>query len=266
MKNKIRASALFLCLLLLLMSTACGRGGSSYPVLDTLSTEKWNIAFRQGDSVGEIVTAALCELAASGELSRLSSEYLGDDYSCLDGNAGALETLAAETEIPERTLLIGVEANSPPLSLFSGYMFSGFIPALAEKVCETIGWDYQFIPVLPSDASVELASGNVDCVWVSAAFTESSSTAVSPGYLENEEWLIVRRDSGYASKRSLRGLDLAVTDSDNAAAVLKAAEQSDTFRAIWTYATPTECFAALDNKSCSAVLMDSLIAQTIMYG
>jgi len=263
-----RISAFFLCLLTLLSLlplTACGGTRSNYKVLDVLAEERWNIAFRQGDSIRDIVSAALSELAASGELARLSSEYLGDDYSCLKGEAGALETLAGQMEIPEdRVLLIGVEANSPPLSLFSGYMFSGLIPTLAEKVCGMIGWEYRLTPILAGNAEVELASGNVDCVWVCEAFSEGNAIAVTPGYLENEEWLVVHRDSGILGKRGLRDTELAVTNEASASKILKAAELDETFHAIWTYGSLKECFTALDESVCAALLADSLTAKPLM--
>jgi len=261
-----RAAALLLALTLLMGLTACEREGSSgYKVLDTLDSEVMNIAFRSGDRLRDMVSAALSELAAAGEVSSLSAKWLGKDYSCLEGEENALQNLGAP--IPEdRLLLVGVEKGAAPMSSLSDSTFTGFIPDLAKRVCEKLGWRVRFMPISSADAKVELSSGNVDCVWTCASFDESTGDySVSPGYLENKHLLLVRRDSGINRNGKLAGRPIAVPQDPGVSAALKAAKLQDKTGAIWTYDTVQGCFDALDQGICDALIVDSIVASYYMY-
>jgi ABC-type amino acid transport substrate-binding protein len=261
-----RAAALLLALTLLMGLNACEREGSSgYKVLDTLDSEVLNIAFRSGDTLRDMVSAALSELAAAGEISSLSAKWLGKDYSCLEGEQDALKSLS--TPKPgDRLLLVGVEKGAAPMSSSSGGTFTGLIPDLAKRVCEKLGWRVKFMPISSADAKVELSSGNVDCVWTCASFDESTGNfSVSPGYLENEHLLLVRRDSGINRNGKLAGRPIAVTGDPGASAALKTAKLRDSAGVIWTYDTVQGCFDALDQGICDALVVDSVVASHYMY-
>lgn len=247
------------------LSACKGEGNSRYKVLDTLDSEVLNIAFRSGDTLRDMVSAALSELAAAGEIASLSVKWLGKDYSCLEGRQDALESLGAP--IPEdRLLLVGVEKGAAPMSSSSGGTFTGLIPDLAERVCRKLGWRVRFMPISSADAKVELSSGNVDCVWTCASFDESTGDySVSPGYLENRHLLLVRRDSGINRIGKLAGRPIAVPQDPGVSAALKAARLQDKTGAIWTYDTVQGCFDALDQGICDALIVDSVVAAHYMY-
>ena len=99
--NKRFLSAL-LCMVMILSLCACGgnRKLSGYEIVAKLNDEQFTVAFRFGDPLCEIVSAALKEMASEGLVSRLSSQYLGADYSCVEPFAGAL------SELPSKEVLL----------------------------------------------------------------------------------------------------------------------------------------------------------------
>ena len=80
-----------------------------------LNQEEFCVAFRKGDPLCDIFTAALKELSADGQISRLSAQYLGTDYTCMEALPGALQLLETQPE-PGRKLRIGVQDGIAPIS------------------------------------------------------------------------------------------------------------------------------------------------------
>jgi ABC-type amino acid transport substrate-binding protein len=267
LKRTYGLAAFLLVLTMLLSLSACGGGAKSvYKVLDTMDSEQLRVAFRSGDGLCEFISAAMSELAAAGELSRLSAKWLGKDHACLEGAPDALAQLG--TEIPEnRLLLVGIESGAEPMSAYSGGRFTGLIPELVGLVCEKLGWDYKFIIIVNSEVKVELTSGNVDCAWISSSFAEESeSCSLSPAYLENSHLLVVRRDTGISRKGKLNGKDIAVTDDSGAVRALEAEGLPSGGGAVWTYSDVRSCFEALNEGVCAALAVDSLVADYYIYG
>ena len=83
MKKMRRFLALVLCAALcFLLMTGCGsRNAIRFKMIAELNQEEFCIAFRKDDPLCDIFTAALKELSADGQISRLSAQYLGTDYS-----------------------------------------------------------------------------------------------------------------------------------------------------------------------------------------
>ncbi len=111
-----RIGALFLSIVLLFLLCACGGSRPvTFKVIAELNQEEFRVAFRKDDPLCDIVTAAMRELAADGQLSRLSGQYLGADYTCMPALPEALRILEAEV-VPGRKLRVGVQEGGAPLS------------------------------------------------------------------------------------------------------------------------------------------------------
>ena len=97
MKKLRRFLALVLCAALcFLLMTGCGsRNAIRFKMIAELNQEEFCIAFRKDDPLCDIFTAALKELSADGQISRLSAQDLGTDYSCMEALPGALLPIAA---------------------------------------------------------------------------------------------------------------------------------------------------------------------------
>ena len=82
---------LLLLLPLCLLLPGCGAGNTiRFKMIAELNQEEFCVAFRKDDPLCDIFTAALKELSADGQISRLSAQYLGTDYTCMEALPGAL--------------------------------------------------------------------------------------------------------------------------------------------------------------------------------
>ena len=215
-----RIGALFLSIVLLFLLCACGGSRPvTFKVIAELNQEEFRVAFRKDDPLCDIVTAAMRELAADGQLSRLSGQYLGADYTCMPALPEALRILEAEV-VPGRKLRVGVQEGVAPLSSSrDDGTFYGLIPDLAELVAQKLGWTFEYMVINSDNVAAELGSGNIDCAWMAASFAGSEDTcSLSPGWLRNSHELVVREGSGLNRKNSLKGKILGVTDATALAA------------------------------------------------
>jgi len=259
MKKRIFAAVLSAVLIFSL--SGCGRGNQGgYRVIAELNREEFRIAFRADDPLRDIITAAMQEAASEGQIAQLSSYYLGKDYSCMDGVAGALSLL--EVEIPtDRAIRIGIQDGMAPLSSSrDDGSFTGLIPDLIQVVMEKLGWEYEFMVIGTDNVAVDLASGNVDCAWLGAAVkSDSEQIAFSPSWLQNTHDLVVRQDSGYTRLNSLKGKVLGIIDSTSMDA-LKENGLYEKAGAVWYYDDMRTCMNALAAGQCDALVIDGIIA------
>ena len=259
-----RFLALFLCLLMIIPMTGCGRSKGPQPitfkVIGELNQEEFRVAFRKDDPLCEIVTAAMQELAAEGQISRLCTQYLGADYSCMPAMESALLRVDAEVA-PGRKLRIGVQDGVAPLSSSrADGSFTGLIPDMAELVAEKLGWTFDYMVINSESVAAELGSGNIDCAWMAASFKESeSSCSLSPGWLRNSHQVVVRSESEIRRKNNLKGKVLGITDATSLAA-LKEDGIFEKITSVWYYEDLNACFNALAAGDCDAVVLDSIVS------
>ena len=255
-----RIGALFLSIVLLFLLCACGGSRPvTFKVIAELNQEEFRVTFRKDDPLCDIVTAAMRELAADGQLSRLSGQYLGADYTCMPALPEALRILEAEV-VPGRKLRVGVQEGVAPLSSSrDDGTFYGLIPDLAELVAQKLGWTFEYMVINSDNVAAELGSGNIDCAWMAASFAGSEDTcSLSPGWLRNSHELVVREGSGLNRKNSLKGKILGVTDA-TALAALKESGLEEKAGAVWFYTDLISCFNALAAGDCDALVIDSIV-------
>lgn len=261
MRIRTRAFCALLILALLLGLAGCGGTRSAgYEVIARLDSEEFTVAFRSGDPICDIVSAALEEMAAEGLLSRLSMQYLGADYSTLEGSGSAMELL--EVEIPaEKRLLVGVTAGAAPLCSReeSTGRFVGLIPDMISSLAEKTGWEIVYMEINSDNVAVELASGNVDCAWLPASYSSSADYSLSPGWMENSHLLVVRKGSGLNKIRDLKNHNVGITDSTGRAALKNNTKIFDSLT-LWEYGDIKSCFTALASGICDAVVVDSIVS------
>ena len=115
--------------------------------------------------------------------------------------------------------------------------------------------------VINSDnVAAELGSGNIDCAWMAASFSGSAgSVSLSPGWLRNTHELVVRSDSRYTRKNSLKGKVIGITDA-TALDALEESAMDAKIGSVWYYDDLSACFAALAAGDCDAVVIDSIVS------
>ena len=268
MRNRYRKtaallmSALFIAIIAL---SGCGNSdGAAFKVVGTLSSEEFAVAFRKGDRQGEIIDAALRVLASEGEISRLSQKWFGEDLSIVKGDANALEGMDTSSR---QTLIVGVQDGTPPMCYIDeNGDFSGFDVELAAMVCRKLERNYRFISISQDKVKVELRSGNIDCAWGAGIDPSDGGFFVTASYMKNEKVIVVRADSNVRSKNGLRGRELGMTYAPSSLAALQSDERlKNSLRSYIRYRSVDQCFEALQNGGCDAVLVDSVSADFYTY-
>ncbi len=259
MKNTKRIITLILSIVTVISTVGCGSGGNSkYRVDENLAEQEFCVGFRQNDKSGESVIAALKVLQASGKVGEISKKWFNEDVSLLKGDANALDNLTDKAQT--RTFIIGYDANRLP---FSGTDEKnnaiGFDVALAQAVCDELGWKVKFLPINVSKATVELDSGNVDCVWGGLSY-DAANTKInqSPVYLKNTIVLASLVGSKVRSIGSLSGQTLTLSENAYFNAVLDANEALKS-KPAYIVRVPdgtSGCFNALNSNACGAIITD----------
>lgn len=259
MRIKARVLAFGLLIILILSITGCGvAGNEKYRVADKLAVQEFCVAFRQEDKAGDAVIAGLKVLQASGTVTELSNKWFGEDVSLLKGEENAIDKLDLDTE--KRTFIIGYDGNRLPFSGTSASgMAVGFDVELARAVCRELGWKVKFLPIDVSQATVELGSGNVDCVWGGFAY-DLTNTDIhqSPVYLKNTIVLATLAGSGVRSIGSLAGKTLTLSENAYFAAIFESSKalQSKPEYIVKVPDGTEGCFKALNDGACAAIITD----------
>ena len=254
--RKIVASALLLAFVLSM--AGCGAGGNDkYSVVKVLSQQQFCVAFRPDDKAGPAVIAAMQELQAEGRVTELSQKWFGSDVTQLEGKKDAVAALSEKPQ--SRTLLIGCDSGRLPFSGKENGSFTGFDVEFARAVCEKLGWTAKFIAIDVSQATVELGSGNVDCVWGGYAYEkDNTDVSVSPVYLKNTIVLAAKKDAKMYTLGSLSGKTLTLSDSAYHNAMLETYKKLKTKPAyiVRVQNGTADCFAALKDGKADAIITD----------
>ena len=261
MKTLSRALGALLCLCLLASLCACG-GGSGYKIIDTYSGEgNYVIAFRQGDRLCEFVTAAMKELAENGTLRSASVRWFGENLISVRGEAGAMDELRAE--VPQRTIIVGVDVTNMPMSYEAPEGYMGFDVDLANYICGYMGWQMQIYPIDPAKVDVELQSGNIDMAMGIPESDETEDFSYSPAYLSSRYVLVARVQGRVKDRSAMKGkcLGVVITDLD----ILQQDEKFVNSLGSITYQTNTDgLFQALLNGEVDGILVSSVVAAYYM--
>ena len=107
----------------------------------------------------------------------------------------------------KQTLIVGFDAEFPPFGFIAADgSYDGFDLAMARELCKRLGWEYKEVAIDWNSKDTELASGNINCIWNGFTYTgrEDEYTWSDP-YVDNSIVLVVKKDSGIASKADLAG-------------------------------------------------------------
>ena len=251
----------FLLLLALLASLGgCGQQElSAFRALEVIGEKQFCAICRGGDKLADMIEASLKTLAGNGELSAITTRWLGRDRSCMEGDVNALNRLE---ELPTpRKLIIGVETEYEPIAFSENGTLRGMSVDLAEAIGALVGWEVMLMPISAQDVAAQLASGNVDCaLGFDGSLVSPDKFFVGAPYLKSDIIVAVRRESEIQRLRDLKDSRVGVI---NDPAVLKAVRSSEHLTKFASgatqYLTIDRCVNALDNGWCAAIAMDSLM-------
>ena len=254
MKNRI--CLLFLVIGMVLTVCSCGDGKkvSGYAVVDSIGSEQYLIAFRDGDKLRDIITAGMMVMSNDGTLSQLSVRWLGDDIITIPGSTEAEGWLQNQ---PERTLIVGYYAGAKPMCFEENGSVTGFDAEMFAEICSRLGWKLRFQSISYGSASVELASGNVDCIAGGFGTGDDiSKLSASPEYMSTKYEIVTKAGSGIKRTSQLKGKALGTVGSSAMGKALEADEKLiDRLGALKVFNSEDECFTALDAGLCDAIVV-----------
>lgn len=171
----------------------------------------------------------------------------------------------------ENTFTVGFDASFPPYG-FTGEdgQYAGFDLDLAQEVCNRRGWKLVKKPVDWAAKDAELNAGSIDCIWNGFTMNEErkSQYTWSEPYVENNQLLLVRADSGIKEFDQLNGKSVVVQDGSSGATAFESAiaekKKADPAFALKDYKKVPDyntAYIMLESKAVDAIGLDSAVAK-----
>ncbi|MDR2359890.1 MAG: amino acid ABC transporter substrate-binding protein [Oscillospiraceae bacterium] len=181
-----------------------------------------------------------------------------------DGNITDSGETAEDTSAERVSLILGLDASFPPMGYTDeGGEIIGFDIDVAKAVCEKLGWELILQPIDWDAKELELNSGSIDCIWNGMTKTDERDAAMSLSvpYLNNEQVVVVKADSGITTLAELAGKSLILQAGSSAEDALNGADE---FRAslgsVNTIGDNMLAFMDVEQGTSDAILLDSIVA------
>ena len=134
---------------------------------------------------------------------------------CACGSTPAEDNTDADANADAQTgetgkLIVGFDAEFPPFGFMAeDGSYDGFDLAMAQEVCNRLGWEFQAEPVDWPSKDAELAAGTINCIWNGFTYNgrEDDYTWSDP-YVDNSIVVVVKADSGITTLADLAGKTL----------------------------------------------------------
>ena len=130
------------------------------------------------------------------------------------GSSNAVEALKARG-----VFVLGLDDSFPPL----GYRddnneIVGYDIDLAKEVAKRLGVEFKAQPIDWDAKEMELETGKIDCIWNGFTITDERRQALSftEAYLNNDQVLVVRADSGIKSLADMKGKTVGLQSGSSA--------------------------------------------------
>ncbi|MCK9170573.1 MAG: amino acid ABC transporter substrate-binding protein [Treponema sp.] len=104
--------------------------------------------------------------------------------------------------------VLGLDDSFPPLGFRDeNNEIVGYDIDLAKEVSKRLGVEFKAQPIDWDAKEMELNTGKIDCIWNGFTMTKDRETALAftKPYLNNEQVLVVRTDSGIKSLADMKG-------------------------------------------------------------
>ena len=163
----------------------------------------------------------------------------------------------------KQKLIVGFDAEFPPYGyLAADGSYDGFDLAMARELCKRLGWEYKETAIDWNSKDSELSSGNINCIWNGFTCTgrEDQYTWSDP-YVDNSIVLVVKKDSGIASKADLAGKTVMAQAASSAADAINGDEAfKSTLKEVIELADYNTGFMELKQGTVDAIAADQGVA------
>ena len=160
--------------------------------------------------------------------------------------------------------VLGLDDSFPPLGFRSdSNEIVGYDIDLAKEVAKRMGVDFRAQPIDWDAKEMELETGKIDCIWNGFTITEERKNALSftEAYLNNDQVLVVRDDSGINSLSDMKGKTVGIQSGSSAQeAVDDNAAFSSSISKLIMFKDNITALNDLDIGGVDGVVMDSVVA------
>ncbi len=174
-------------------------------------------------------------------------------------NADAVENLKSRG-----VFVLGLDDSFPPLGFRNDdNEIVGYDIDLAKEVAKRLGVEFKAQPIDWDAKEMELETGKIDCIWNGFTITEERKAALSftEAYLNNDQVLVVRADSGIKSLSDMKGKTIGIQSGSSAQ---EAVDDNQAFSSsigkIINFKDNVTALNDLDIGGVDAVVMDSIVA------
>ena len=162
------------------------------------------------------------------------------------------------------TFVLGLDDSFPPLGFRSDdNEIVGYDIDLAKEVAKRLGVDFRAQPIDWDAKEMELETGKIDCIWNGFTITEERKNALSftEAYLNNDQVLVVRADSGIKSLADMKGKIVGIQSGSSAQeAVDDNASFASSIAKVIMFKDNITALNDLDIGGVDGVVMDSVVA------
>ncbi len=175
------------------------------------------------------------------------------------GCRGKAEVVPARTE-----LTVGVGESFAPMAFpDENGVYTGYDVDLAREVCRRRGWTLNIKVIDWKCMEQYLKHRQIDCVWAGCTITDDRLERMhfTPGYLRNEQVLVVRKESPFRRLADLKGKVVSLQAGSTALEALNdAPELRGILREVLQCDGSEGAFQELEDGHSDAVVMDYLVA------
>ena len=170
----------------------------------------------------------------------------------------------ASTDAKSEKFVVGFDSEFPPMGFVDeNGNYVGFDLDLAKETAKRLNLEFVAQPINWDSKDQELASGNIDCIWNGFTIsTREDKYTWTDAYMENDQVVVVRSDSGISTLADLAGKKVVVQkDSSGLAALQENAALTDTFGELVEVDTYLNAMMELESGSVDAIVMDEIVAR-----
>lgn len=182
---------------------------------------------------------------------------------CCGACADAAVDASLDKVLEKGQLIMGLDDSFPPM----GYRDAdgnvvGFDIDLAAEVCARMGIELVIQPISWDAKTLELNSGNIDCIWNGFTITDSlkEQLTFSDPYLANKQVVVVRGDSEVQTLADLAGKNLGLQAGSSAVAALDAFPEFRDSVEVSEFKDNMTAMLDLEKGGLDAVLVDVIVA------
>ena len=184
--------------------------------------------------------------------------------------AALAEDTSVENIQSKGTFILGLDDSFPPMGFRDeNNDIAGFDIDVARVVDQKLGVEFVAQPIAWDSKELELASGNIDCIWNGLSITDErqASMAMTFPYLNNQMIFYAKEGSGIASLEDLAGKVVAVQNGSYAEELLEDdADLTATFADVLGYDDYLTALMDLQAGGCDAVLVDQVVGEYKIAG